>query len=79
MIVVGLSPLFADKLILGIEIRERVVEYVQQRIEKIVAEGEKESLYRNISVMRNNAMKYLPNLFHKGQVLLFINCVSYSL
>ena len=24
--------------------------------------------YENVSVMRTNAMKYLPNLFHKGQL-----------
>jgi tRNA (guanine-N7-)-methyltransferase len=30
--IVGLSPLFPDKLILGMEIRTKVVEYVSQRI-----------------------------------------------
>lgn len=52
-------------MIIAMEIRDKVVEYVEQRIEKLQEKNE----YLNISVIKTNAMKYLPNFFRKGQVL----------
>lgn len=49
------------------EIRTKVVEYVQQRIEKLVKE--QPAKYSNAGVALINAMKYLPNFFKKGQVI----------
>jgi tRNA (guanine-N7-)-methyltransferase len=48
------------------EIRDKVVEYVEQRIEKLRSDHVGE--YENIAVIKTNAMKYLPNYFFKGQV-----------
>lgn len=61
-----LSPLFPDKLMVGIELRDKVSEYVKQKI--LTMRGDNPGKYTNISVIRTNAMKYLPNYFHKGQL-----------
>eukprot|EP01133_Synstelium_polycarpum_P011612 gene11612-13556_t len=70
-LLVGLSPVFPDRLILGMEIRDKVVQYVDERIEKL-REKEKEADnptgFQNISVLKTNAMKYLPNFFERGQL-----------
>lgn len=65
---VELSPLFPDKLILGMEIRVKVSDYVQDRIRSLRASNP--GSYENIACLRSNAMKYLPNFFFKGQVSL---------
>ncbi|XP_076841036.1 tRNA (guanine-N(7)-)-methyltransferase isoform X2 [Brachyhypopomus gauderio] len=55
-----------DQLILGLEIRVKVSDYVQDRIRSLrAAEPGK---YQNIACLRSNAMKYLPNFFTKGQL-----------
>ncbi|KAL7837471.1 hypothetical protein SRHO_G00271820 [Serrasalmus rhombeus] len=65
-LLVELSPLFPDQLILGLEIRVKVSDYVQDRIRSLrAAEPGK---YQNIACLRSNAMKYLPNFFTKGQL-----------
>lgn len=63
---VELSPLFPNKLILGLEIRVKVSDYVQDRIRSLRAANL--GSYQNIACLRSNAMKYLPNFFTKGQV-----------
>ncbi|PVU93996.1 hypothetical protein BB559_003110 [Furculomyces boomerangus] len=112
-LLVALAPLFPNTLMLGMEIRTKLVDYLQKRIEalrliqdkinenkqnslesfnteeekltekstddildadfqKIQETGETKKLvagrYKNIGVMRMNAMKYLPNFFRKGQL-----------
>eukprot|EP00455_Lapot_gusevi_P046607 TRINITY_DN6157_c0_g2_i1.p1 TRINITY_DN6157_c0_g2~~TRINITY_DN6157_c0_g2_i1.p1 ORF type:complete len:271 (-),score=74.71 TRINITY_DN6157_c0_g2_i1:20-778(-) len=72
-LLVSLSPLFPEKLILGMEIRVKVVDFVQKRIAKLRVETPPAAdaairPYSNISVERTNAMKYLPNYFRKGQL-----------
>lgn len=63
---VALSPLFPDTLILGLEIRVKVSDYVQDRIRALrAAPG---GGFQNIACLRSNAMKHLPNFFRKGQV-----------
>lgn len=63
---VELSPLFPDTLILGLEIRVKVSDYVQDRIRALrAAPG---GGFQNIACLRSNAMKHLPNFFRKGQV-----------
>lgn len=78
-----LSPLFPDKLmlgivllslqpnlnhclLLGIEIRVKVSDFVVDRIKALRLQNP--GLYTNISCIRSNAMKYLPNFLHKGQL-----------
>ena len=66
---VSLSPLFPNSLVLGVEIREKVVEYVSNKIleHRKGIDGAAPSAL-NIAVLRNNAMKNLPNFFDKGQL-----------
>lgn len=59
------------------EIREKVAEYVQRRVEALRKEHSEnggESSFQNVSVVRANTMKYLCNFFKKGQLekLLFL-------
>ena len=63
---VDLSPLFPKTLMLGIEIRVKVSEYVQERIKALRLQNPRK--YENIACIRSNAMKYLPNFFMKSQV-----------
>lgn len=65
-LLVELSPLFPDKLILGLEIRVKVSDYVQDRIHSLRAS--EQGGYQNVACLRSNAMKYLPNFFAKGQL-----------
>ncbi|XP_062323005.1 tRNA (guanine-N(7)-)-methyltransferase isoform X1 [Osmerus eperlanus] len=65
-LLVELSPLFPNQLILGLEIRVKVSDYVQDRIRSLRA-AQPDS-YQNIACLRSNAMKYLPNFFTKGQL-----------
>ncbi|XP_029358572.1 tRNA (guanine-N(7)-)-methyltransferase [Echeneis naucrates] len=65
-LLVELSPLFPDKLMLGMEIRVKVSDYVQDRIRSLRAS--EPGKYQNIACIRCNAMKYLPNFFCKGQL-----------
>lgn len=58
--------MFPDSLILGIEIRIKVADYVRDRIAAL--RWQNPGKYQNIACLRSNAMKYLPNYFHKGQV-----------
>ena len=62
-----LSTLYPEILMLGLEIRVKVSDYVQDRIEAL--QHNHPHQYTNIAVLRTNAMKYLPNFFHKGQLL----------
>ncbi|CAL9062347.1 unnamed protein product [Musa banksii] len=65
-LLVGLSPLFPDTLMLGMELRDKVTEYVKERI--LALRASNPGHYENISVVRTNSMKYLPNYFEKGQL-----------
>lgn len=51
---------------LGMEIRVKVSEYVQDRIKalRLLHSGS----YGNVACLRSNAMKYLPCYFNKGQL-----------
>lgn len=75
----SLGPKLPDTLMLGMEIRQQVTEYVEERIialRRQYEEGESENghNYQNISVIRGNAMKFLPNMFHKGQLRKMFFC-----
>ena len=68
-LVVSLAKKLPDTLMLGLEIRLQVTEYVEERISALRLQ--EPGCYNNISVLRGNAMKFLPNLFEKGQVRFF--------
>jgi len=65
-LIVNLSPLFPDLLMIGLEIRLKVSEYVRNRI--LSLRKDNPGKYNNISVLRTNAMKFCPNIFRKGQL-----------
>ncbi|KAG9050640.1 tRNA (guanine-N(7)-)-methyltransferase (tRNA(m7G46)-methyltransferase) [Tulasnella sp. UAMH 9824] len=92
-LLMALAPLFPETLMLGLEIRVSVTQFVADKIAALrvqhqqladgiipeisVPEGgeaylaEKEAApggYQNVSVIRANAMKFLPNFFEKGQL-----------
>jgi hypothetical protein len=75
-LLVALAPKLPNTLMLGLEIRTQVTEYVSERISALRLQAteqkereEKMHHYNNISVLRANAMKFAPNLFERGQVL----------
>lgn len=71
---VALAPVLPDQLILGLEIRTQVTEYVQERIKALRAQNPDTNLYQNASCIRANTMKFLPNFFKKGQLSKIFLC-----
>ena len=69
-LIVSLSAQLPETLMLGLEIRQQVTEYVEERIRALRAQGG----HQNISVLRANAMKFLPNFFEKGQLSKMFLC-----
>lgn len=74
-LVMTLAKLFPDKNVLGMEIRDKVSEYVRQKIlglRKLAADGQSDEQpahhYSNAAVVRTNSMKYLPNYIAKGSL-----------
>ena len=69
-LLVRMSPMFPDKLMLGMEIRDKVSEYVRERCKALRREHAEDGAgaYENISCVRANAMKNLPQYFEKGQL-----------
>lgn len=67
-LMIDLSPLLPEKLILGMEIRVQVTNYVEDRIIALRQKNLSTKGYQNINVIRGNAMKFLPNFFHKAQL-----------
>ncbi|GAW81042.1 tRNA (guanine-N(7)-)-methyltransferase [Plasmodium gonderi] len=62
----SLSKIFYDKLILGMEIRDKITNYVGEKINSYRKNYSPH--YKNISVIRTNAMKFLPNYISKNQI-----------
>ncbi|KAI5172074.1 tRNA (guanine-N7-)-methyltransferase [Nematocida sp. LUAm3] len=60
-----LSEAFPDKHILGMEIRKKLVDYVDLKIQYLQSE---ENKAKNIEITRTNSMKFLPNYFSKGSL-----------
>ncbi|CAI5735288.1 unnamed protein product [Hyaloperonospora brassicae] len=69
---VKLAELFPDRVTLALEIRAKVTEYVRLRIEALRAEHPEQ--FQNVSVLRTNAMRYLPHYFGKGQIRKLFFC-----
>ncbi|XP_028161898.1 tRNA (guanine-N(7)-)-methyltransferase [Ostrinia nubilalis] len=65
-LLVTLSAMFPENIMLGLEIRVKVSDYVNDRIKALRIQDA--NSYQNIAVLRTNAMKYLPNFFRKGQL-----------
>lgn len=64
------------------ELRSQVTEYVVNRIAALRAQNQGKSLstqngpslYQNVSALRNNTMKFLPNFFWRGQLSKIFLC-----
>ncbi|RSH95659.1 tRNA (guanine-N(7)-)-methyltransferase (tRNA(m7G46)-methyltransferase) [Saitozyma podzolica] len=76
-LLMDLAPKFPDILMLGMEIRVAVSSYVNDRIaaarqlQSHLPEDSPQKLaggYQNVSVIRANSMKHMPNFFAKGQL-----------
>ncbi|XP_063585379.1 tRNA (guanine-N(7)-)-methyltransferase-like [Penaeus indicus] len=68
-LLVTLAQVFPETLMLGMEIRVKVSDFVVDRIQGL--RDEKKEVpggYQNVACIRTNAMKYLPNFFEKGQI-----------
>ncbi|ORY81508.1 tRNA methyltransferase [Protomyces lactucae-debilis] len=73
-LLVALAPHFQDSLILGMEIRAQVTDYVHERIRALRHQEQSTGTYDNIAVLRANSMKFLPNFFRKAQLSKIFFC-----
>lgn len=73
---VRLAEAFPDKLVLAMELRDKVSEYVKERI--LALRKQHPGRYQNAACVRTNSMKYLTHYFNKGQLekLFFLFPVS---
>jgi tRNA (guanine-N7-)-methyltransferase len=62
----ALATSIPDEVILGMEIRAKVTEYVRLRI--VAFRKEHPGQYQNCAVMRTNSMKFLPHYFSKASL-----------
>ncbi|KAK5949212.1 tRNA (guanine-N(7)-)-methyltransferase (tRNA(m7G46)-methyltransferase) [Knufia fluminis] len=76
-LVVALSPLFPTTLMIGMELRSQVTDYVINRIAALRSQNPHPPStntantpppYHNISAHRTNTMKFLPNYFRPSQL-----------
>ncbi|KAL3108480.1 hypothetical protein niasHT_015402 [Heterodera trifolii] len=65
-LLVKLAPMFPDVTMVGMEIRVKVADFVQERVKALRSQNP--GRYDNICCMRSNAMKNLPNFFRKSQL-----------
>lgn len=74
-LMIKLGPEFPSSLILGMEIRVQVTQYVEDRIVALRKNHAMDDYkYQNIGVLRGNAMKFLPNFFKKSQLSKMFFC-----
>lgn len=65
-LLISLANMYPETLMLGMEIRVKVTDYVDKRIDALRLKHPGQ--YQNVAVCRMNAMKFLPNFFHKAQL-----------
>ncbi len=74
----ALAPKMPGTLILGLEIRSSVTEYVQSKIKALRTQHSISPTdacsYDNVSCVRANTMKFLPNFFRRGQLTKIFLC-----
>ena len=73
-LLMALAPVMPETLILGLEIRSQVAEFVQNKIKALRAQSGDQKTYQNISCLRANTMKFLPNFFREGQLSKIFIC-----
>ncbi|KAL1745778.1 putative methyltransferase-domain-containing protein [Schizophyllum fasciatum] len=68
-LLISLAPLYPDTAMLGMEIRVQVSDYVRDRIDALrVGANNDGHHYNNVSILRTNSMKFLPNYFPKASL-----------
>ena len=70
----ALAPRMPETLLLGLEIRTSVTEYVQEKTKALRSQNASTGLYNNVSCIRANTMKFLPNFFRKAQLSKIFLC-----
>lgn len=70
----ALAPKMPNILMLGLEIRTSVTEFVQEKIIALRSQNPDAMLYDNIACIRANTMKFLPNFFRKAQLSKIFLC-----
>ncbi|KAH7027891.1 putative intermediate filament protein MDM1 [Microdochium trichocladiopsis] len=73
-LIVALSPALPGNLMIGMEIRTQVTEFVQDRIRALRAQDAEGQQYQNIGCLRANTMKFFPNFFKKAQLSKIFIC-----
>ncbi|KAG0649566.1 RNA methyltransferase [Hyphodiscus hymeniophilus] len=73
-LLIALAPKLPKTLLLGMEIRAQVTEYVQERIKALREKEGNEGQYQNAACLRANSMKFLPNFFKKSQLSKIFLC-----
>ena len=77
-----LADTFKDDLVMGIEIRAQVIEYVQRRVLAARHEAanptnpnmQPAERYENLWAVHNNAQRFMPNFFEKEQLTKVFIC-----
>lgn len=70
----AMAPLYPDAWLVGLEIRERVMEFCEAKLAKLRSEGNGQ--YDNVTYIRTNAMRFMPNFFKKSQISKMFFCYS---
>jgi len=73
----ALAPRFQNTLILGMEIRTSVTQFVQEKIKALRLQNASSTDgpdYQNVACLRANTMKFLPNFFKRGQLSKLFFC-----
>ncbi|CAK96183.1 uncharacterized protein An01g07580 [Aspergillus niger] len=85
-LLVGLAGLLPETLMVGMEIRIAVLEYLNTRIQALRVQQQQQQQktqshaalvpggYQNISAIRSNTMKFFPNFFNKHQLSKIFIC-----
>ncbi|KAJ9151306.1 tRNA (guanine-N(7)-)-methyltransferase [Pleurostoma richardsiae] len=73
-LLMALSPVMPDTLMLGLEIRSQVAQFVQDKISALRSQSEGQTGFQNVACLRANTMKFLPNFFKKGQLSKIFIC-----
>ena len=71
-----LSELWPNKLGIGLEIRQKAVEIVQDRLDKLRTDSIKKGghSYKNVSVLKTNVMKFVTHYFEKQSLDVMLFC-----
>lgn len=71
-LLMAMAPAFPEKLMLGLEIRDKVSQFAHEKIVSLRAENP--GSYQNCDVLKVNAQKHLPQFFRKGQLEKLLFC-----